>query len=123
MCYVSISSAFTLIFVHYAFFVFLFLFYFFFFFIFFFFFQAEDGIRDHCVTGVQTCDLPIFPLHTAEVQGSIPCASTIQSPVTFPQVLSSSEFALTIGFARWSAILHHRTKHEMNATIDRKSVV
>src|SRR5260221_9168086 len=23
----------------------------------FFFFQAEDGIRDHCVTGVQTCAL------------------------------------------------------------------
>src|SRR5260221_2190801 len=22
-------------------------------------FQAEDGIRDHCVTGVQTCALPI----------------------------------------------------------------
>src|SRR5260221_6029517 len=29
----------------------------------FFFFQAEDGIRDHCVTGVQTCALPIFPAH------------------------------------------------------------
>src|SRR5438034_3280718 len=29
------------------------------FFFFFFFFQAEDGIRDHCVTGVQTCALPI----------------------------------------------------------------
>src|SRR5215204_7324105 len=28
---------------------------------FFFFFQAEDGIRDHCVTGVQTCALPISP--------------------------------------------------------------
>src|SRR5438034_6770438 len=26
---------------------------------FFFFFQAEDGIRDHCVTGVQTFALPI----------------------------------------------------------------
>src|SRR5438034_2983788 len=25
-----------------------------------FFFQAEDGIRDHCVTGVQTCALPIY---------------------------------------------------------------
>src|SRR5476649_1251497 len=25
-----------------------------------FFFQAEDGIRDHCVTGFQTCALPIF---------------------------------------------------------------
>src|SRR5436190_6756885 len=24
-----------------------------------FFFQAEDGIRVHCVTGVQTCALPI----------------------------------------------------------------
>src|SRR5215204_4262100 len=28
-------------------------------FFFFFFFQAEDGIRDHWVTGVQTCALPI----------------------------------------------------------------
>src|SRR5260221_6291754 len=27
-----------------------------------FFFQAEDGIRDHCVTGVQTCALPISPI-------------------------------------------------------------
>src|SRR5258708_15281048 len=27
---------------------------------FFFFFQAEDGIRDDLVTGVQTCALPIF---------------------------------------------------------------
>src|SRR5208282_4002100 len=31
----------------------------FFFFFFFFFFQAEDGIRDATVTGVQTCALPI----------------------------------------------------------------
>src|SRR5215204_2841894 len=34
-----------------------------------FFFQAEDGIRDHCVTGVQTCALPIF--HTAFSMGRI----------------------------------------------------
>src|SRR2546425_4105018 len=27
----------------------------------FFFFQAEDGIRDKLVTGVQTCALPILP--------------------------------------------------------------
>src|SRR5215204_1416031 len=31
----------------------------------FFFFQAEDGIRDHCVTGVQTCALPISLALTA----------------------------------------------------------
>src|SRR5206468_9597344 len=36
--------------------IFLYLFLFFFFF---FFFQAEDGIRDLIVTGVQTCALPI----------------------------------------------------------------
>src|SRR2546427_5152424 len=29
-------------------------------FFFFFFFQAEDGIRDLTVTGVQTCALPIY---------------------------------------------------------------
>src|SRR5256885_3053039 len=28
--------------------------------LFFFFFQAEDGIRDYKVTGVQTCALPIW---------------------------------------------------------------
>src|SRR5687767_4498003 len=31
---------------------------------FFFFFQAEDGIRDKLVTGVQTCALPISPTDT-----------------------------------------------------------
>src|SRR2546430_5589664 len=31
-------------------------------FVFFFFFQAEDGIRDLTVTGVQTCALPILSL-------------------------------------------------------------
>src|SRR2546430_7230006 len=41
----------------------------------FFFFQAEDGIRDLTVTGVQTCALPIFALgshrggHEAAAQG------------------------------------------------------
>ena len=31
----------------------------------FFFFQAEDGIRDYDVTGVQTCALPICIYHDA----------------------------------------------------------
>src|SRR5215213_6032140 len=33
---------------------------------FFFFFQAEDGIRDWSVTGVQTCALPIWPLRSPQ---------------------------------------------------------
>src|SRR5216683_6142926 len=36
--------------------------------IFFFFFQAEDGIRDLIVTGVQTCALPIFGLGAVDEQ-------------------------------------------------------
>src|SRR2546425_11863725 len=35
-----------------------------------FFFQAEDGIRDKLVTGVQTCALPISPAGTAPPGGS-----------------------------------------------------
>src|SRR3989475_5001335 len=34
----------------------------------FFFFQAEDGIRDLTVTGVQTCALPIFELAAGQYQ-------------------------------------------------------
>src|SRR2546427_4747051 len=38
----------------------------------FFFFQAEDGIRDLTVTGVQTCALPIYCKDTAEaLQGAV----------------------------------------------------
>src|SRR5205823_11830319 len=35
-----------------------------------FFFQAEDGIRDKLVTGVQTCALPIFPSLQFQVKGN-----------------------------------------------------
>src|SRR2546430_9581848 len=34
---------------------------------FFFFFQAEDGIRDLTVTGVQTCALPIYETEVANI--------------------------------------------------------
>src|SRR5690348_8152246 len=47
------------LFFFFCFLCFFFLLLFFFFFFFFFFFQAEDGIRDGRVTGVQTCALPI----------------------------------------------------------------
>src|SRR5256885_11471999 len=38
--------------------------------VFFFFFQAEDGIRDYKVTGVQTCALPIFEAVIAGIEGA-----------------------------------------------------
>src|ERR1039457_1568633 len=37
--------------------------------VFFFFFQAEDGIRDYKVTGVQTCALPISICATSNLFG------------------------------------------------------
>src|SRR5260221_4508263 len=46
---------------------------------FFFFFQAEDGIRDHCVTGVQTCALPIC-ISGSGASGSGTSGSTENSP-------------------------------------------
>src|SRR5256885_6656618 len=36
-----------------------------------FFFQAEDGIRDYKVTGVQTCALPIFRASRGDTRGAV----------------------------------------------------
>src|SRR5690349_23234341 len=47
-----------------------------FFFFFFFFFQAEDGIRDLYVTGVQTCALPISTRATRNATTRITATKT-----------------------------------------------
>src|SRR5256885_11995279 len=47
----------------------------------FFFFQAEDGIRDYKVTGVQTCALPIYDQLGQRKPGL--SVSHIRSPVTY----------------------------------------
>src|SRR5437870_6347291 len=41
-----------------------------------FFFQAEDGIRDGHVTGVQTCALPISPAHRGHTVRGSTCWTT-----------------------------------------------
>src|SRR5687768_944330 len=47
------------------------------FYFFFFFFQAEDGIRDVAVTGVQTCALPISP----RPHGPLLCIGELEEPL------------------------------------------
>src|SRR5256885_3808897 len=47
-----------------------------------FFFQAEDGIRDYKVTGVQTCALPIFQFESF-FDGGSPCTTTSSEPSAF----------------------------------------
>src|ERR1022692_5061283 len=73
-------------------------------FFFFFFFQAEDGIRDYKVTGVQTCALPIctrlnfqlpvlFFILTLPSTSSLPYKLASSGPWTF--------MAATVSGHRW----------------------
>src|SRR2546430_3650352 len=52
-------------------------------FFFFFFFQAEDGIRDLTVTGVQTCALPISRLEPPSVK--LPTATSLRRASPSPE--------------------------------------
>src|SRR3989440_5013972 len=65
----------------------------------FFFFQAEDGIRDLIVTGVQTCALPISRIHvgTAIMQiGARTPAASAMTAMTL-DALSGGRFRLGLG--------------------------
>src|SRR5207247_6490718 len=53
--------------------------------LFFFFFQAEDGIRDPLVTGVQTCALPI--LRRRACQGIVQAANAAPLAPAFPYAI------------------------------------
>src|SRR2546426_6913874 len=62
---------------------------------FFFFFQAEDGIRDYKVTGVQTCALPILRSGTRQELGvlagrRVVAAAGIADPESFAQQLGTA---------------------------------
>src|SRR2546430_13260947 len=71
----------------------------------FFFFQAEDGIRDLTVTGVQTCALPIFPGRKNEVAQSI--ARRRQWLLTAEPKSAEERAMLLMGLA-WSEAPHAR---------------
>src|SRR5699024_12216271 len=61
-------------------------------FLFYFFFQAEDGIRDRNVPGVQTCALPIFPTSVYTFSKNFSCPqgrsgmSGIYNLLTSPEI-------------------------------------
>src|SRR5215218_11080500 len=57
----------------------------------FFFFQAEDGIRDHCETGVQTCALPIFGMPPSTYRREAAGATEGMAPCVAKQVTRSEE--------------------------------
>src|SRR5256886_6790773 len=70
---------------------------------FFFFFQAEDGIRDLTVTGVQTCALPILNFILGLIWSVLPALavkptrSQSVSPAQLQAVIRSRSVATTDG--------------------------
>src|SRR2546429_7317366 len=85
-----------------------------------FFFQAEDGIRDVAVTGVQTCALPISPKRVE-----------IVTIVNGPLVPHTEKQRQLLGLRMAQIIRGHRAEgrnprassHEHGILGDRKSVV
>src|SRR5688572_33142868 len=74
------------------------LFFLLFFFFFFFFFQAEDGIRDLTVTGVQTCALPICLVQRGSMEKSLGFDSIVQTELRSGVVRANDEtFAAALG--------------------------
>src|SRR2546423_2024732 len=86
----------------------------------FFFFQAEDGIRDKLVTGVQTCALPISV-------GSLLAAWLSHGRIAlFPTLVGAfflAVFALDLGFATYSVTAPPGAGVTQVFSSDRKSVV
>src|SRR5256885_9293500 len=67
-----------------------------------FFFQAEDGIRDYKVTGVQTCALPIFPNGMDGVGG-----------VTQPHIDPGKTFVYEFVLTKSGTFMYHPHSDEM----------
>src|SRR2546429_2814626 len=84
----------------------------------FFFFQAEDGIRDVAVTGVQTCALPILDFDMATRGRAVrPGAWSTSNPLGASSVQHGYDGVSREGSAR------HRHRRPPGDTEDRKSVV
>src|SRR5688572_32018726 len=63
-----------------------------------FFFQAEDGIRDLTVTGVQTCALPIFSL---AVVGILTAAVVVGLPMIVPAFDFEASAGMMLAIPVW----------------------
>src|SRR5690554_2951042 len=89
----------------------------FFFFFFFFFFQAEDGIRDADVTGVQTCALPILvPAHVGHFQAFAVFGEVVAEVADFGREQADA-FHAAVFFAAGHQGLHANADAEERAVL------
>src|SRR2546430_4795211 len=84
--------------------------------VFFFFFQAEDGIRDLTVTGVQTCALPILPALSHDVAAGNRDERAVMGDAVLVRSLRRRQ--LVVALER-----HRRARDGEDRVRDRKSVV
>src|SRR5256885_4809705 len=82
--------------------------------IYFFFFQAEDGIRDYKVTGVQTCALPISGASGLRETGRLRAASQLRprQRVRAVQRLEKAQAAASIALSAVSSYLEAEMRSE-----------
>src|SRR5256885_2927424 len=88
---------------------------------FFFFFQAEDGIRDYKVTGVQTCALPISAVPDDHLAGAVLLRRNhpLERGVLERMVLDLDRHALVVHVERGT--LGNRPGFQHPLELDRKS--
>src|SRR2546425_6082882 len=82
----------------------------------FFFFQAEDGIRDKLVTGVQTCALPIYAFGTAMISVTVNDGQPSNNIVT-------RSFTVTVNPVNDPPTMDPLSDRIIHEESDRKSVV
>ena len=93
----------------------------------FFFFQAEDGIRDYDVTGVQTCALPIYMAYSMLHQPSFRRALDLQKvpakrrerygQTNFGQSLLLARQLIEAGISLVTVNFDHESKHDKRSPL------
>src|SRR5687767_15999909 len=79
----------------------------------FFFFQAEDGIRDKLVTGVQTCALPILVTSLLAFNAGVELGQLVVLLITIPVLAVLFRFVVAerMGTILMSALVAHTAWH------------
>src|SRR5256885_4960794 len=88
----------------------------------FFFFQAEDGIRDYKVTGVQTCALPILALGIASIFQTIPSLALFGFLIPIPYIGGIGKRTAAVALVLYALLPILRNTYEIGRASCRERV-